>query len=110
MRRLVVAALALALLATSACEDRKPIPTLTITVLSEPGMYQVNQQRMDGAALDAELKRVSDENRRKVTGQVRGYVFITAERGVDFYRTDEVVDRCARLGFVNIQRGDTGMK
>jgi biopolymer transport protein ExbD len=103
-------ALALAVLLPTGCDDRKPMPVITIVVLKVPGQYLVNQQSMDDAALDAELRKVANENRREITGQVRAYINITSDRGVDYYRTDDVVDRCTRLGFMNITRADTGMK
>lgn len=110
MKRLLLALfIGFMLLVPTGCDDRVPVPALYIVVMGD-GSFLLNQQRMDVATMGAELRRVADENRRSITGQVRAYVYVSAERGVDFYRTQDVVDRCQRMGFMNVVNADAGMK
>ncbi len=110
MPRTVVAILLLPLGLLVGCsqDDRKPMPSLTITILDAPDLYQVNQSRMGLAGLETELRRVADENRRAVTGGVRAFVYIHADAGVEYYRVQDVVTLCTNLGYSNIQTHSAG--
>lgn len=111
MRQLVLLACFFALFFTAGCDDeRKPMPSITIIVMAEADQFLLNQQRMNQAALETELKRLADDNRRPMTGHVRAHVFVDTERGVDYYRTQEIVNICANMGFVNVVSNSTGMK
>lgn len=104
MPRSLAGVLLLVLAFLTGCEDvdRKPVTTLTIVVLAEPDLYTLDQQRLNRAGLEAELKRIAEENRRQVTSTIRAYVYVHADKGVDYYRTQEVVSLCTDLGYSNI--------
>lgn len=110
LRGLLLVLLALLGLSTGCDGDRKPVPTLTIVVLAEPDQYTVNQQRMGLSGLEAELKRIADENRRQVTNSIRAYLYVHADAGVDYYRTQDVVNLATEMGYSNIVTHSAGPK
>lgn len=86
-------------------EERKPIPIVNIEILTESGVFMVNQQRVDEAAMRIELRRIADENRRPLTNTSRAYVRISTQVGADEARKATVVDFCVSIGLDKIEQG-----
>jgi biopolymer transport protein ExbD len=104
MMRFIVLLIAIALLlAGCAPEERKPIPVINITVLSEPGVYLLGDKRLYLSSLQEELEKIADENRRAIGSTVRAHVRITYPRSVPYSSVNEVVGMCSSIGLDKVE-------
>jgi hypothetical protein len=110
-RNLAWLMLAVVLFALSGCEDdevRKPIPMLDIEVLAEPGVFILDNQRMDFEHLKAELRRVADDTRRPITNTCRAYIHLYVRKGASNERAEDLVSFCHGIGLDQIENRGSG--
>jgi hypothetical protein len=100
------------LLAVSGCDDedevRKPIPMLEVEVLAEPGVFMLDNQRMDFEHLKAELRRVADDSRRPITNTCRAYVRMYVRKGASNEVAEDLVSFCHGIGLDQIENRGSG--
>jgi biopolymer transport protein ExbD len=84
-------------------EERKPIPVINITVLSEPGVYVLGDKRLYLSSLQEELEKIADENRRAIGTSVRAHVRIAYPRSVPYAQVEEVVGLCSSIGLDKVE-------
>jgi biopolymer transport protein ExbD len=96
------AALLLALLVV-ACDDRKPVPVISIRVLAD-GYYEVNHERMAESKMKDEVQRIADENRRDIVHSARVYVRLSTEAGASQDRKSMVMNTCLSAGINSIEQ------
>lgn len=100
--RVLAAIVALGALLLSGCgfvpEDRKPIPVIAITVLSEPGVYMLDDKTYYLSSLQRELQKIADENRRPVSNTVRANVHVYHAKKVPYSSVEEVLSILSSMG------------
>lgn len=83
-----------------ACGDqgRKPPPEVIVQILDEPGVFQIDGDRLFSREAYAKLERLSDRYRRPTTGTPRMIVRVYHSSNVRYGRVQEFLGWCGQKG------------
>ncbi len=102
--------LALALL-LSGCGDqgRKPPPEVVVQILDEPGVFQIDGDRLFSRDAYAKLEQLADRYRRPTTGTPRMIIRVYHSSNVRYARVQEFLGWCGQKGLdkVTVQVRDS---
>jgi len=101
MLRLLTALLMFgALLGLAGCGDqgRKPPPEVVVQILDEPGVFQIDGDRMFSRDAYAKLQAMVDKYRRPTTGTARMVVRVYHSSNVRYSRVQEFLGWCGQMG------------
>ncbi len=101
MLRLFTALLMLGtLLGLSGCgnQGRKPPPEVVVQILDEPGVFQIDGDRMFSRDAYAKLQDMVDKYRRPTTGTARMVVRVYHSSNVRYARVQEFLGWCGQMG------------
>ncbi|HYE04999.1 MAG TPA: hypothetical protein VEL07_05680 [Planctomycetota bacterium] len=100
-----LAALMLIALTLTACgpERREPIPIVHVTVLSEPGTYILDGERLYLTELRTELQKLADKYRRPTVKNARAHVVVSHGPRVPYHWVEQVLGTCASVGLDKVE-------
>ncbi|MBA3847377.1 MAG: hypothetical protein H0X45_12155 [Planctomycetes bacterium] len=100
-----LAALMLIALALTGCgpERREPIPIINVTVLSEPGTYILDGERLYLTELRTELQKLADKYRRPTVKNARAHVVVSHGPRVPYHWIEQVLGTCANVGLDKVE-------
>lgn len=93
-----VFACVLATLVSCGDPGRKPPPEVVVQIFDEPGVYQINGERMFTADAYTALQKFADDNRRPTTSTSRVVVRVYYSNQVRYTRVQELLGWCGQMG------------